>query len=368
MPIYTPQDAQISAQIESTFGVLNSGLWATVKSYAFISESLDFTKNVKQDSGLRSGYRVARSARRYVPTAEGTGDITVELQDKILGQFLQAAFGLGSNNAIVGASPGQQQMFTIGNTATNGPAFRPSLSIQKAIPNVVAQTLDQVTFLGATIDSFTFAFPNADFATAKFTINAKDVNTSAIYAGAPIYAVTPTLFHFGQANVQICTLANLVVPTAATPTPTTGLAQVTSPVGNVNIRSAELQIDCKADQGRYNLGGGGRKSQPVAGMWDIKGKFTAEYTTTFFRDAYLNDSPFSLVLTYTTPTLINGTTFTTLQVVLPEIKLDSAVPQVNGTDLITTDFNFSVLDPLSGAGVTAVQPVYFVLYTLDAAL
>ena len=364
MPIYTPQDAQISAQNETVFGVLNSGLWATVKSYAFISESLDFTKNVKQDAGLRSGYRVARSPRRYVPTAEGTGDISLELQDKVLGQFLQAAFGLASSTGITGVSGGFQQMFTIGNTSTNGPALRPSMSIQKVIPNVIAQTLDQVTLLGATIDNFSFAFPNADFATAKFTINAKDVNTSAIYAGAPIYTVSPTLFHFGQANVQICTLSNLIVPTATTPTPVTGLAQVASPIGNVNIRSAEIQVDCKADQARYNLGGGGRKSQPVAGMWDIKGKFTAEYTTTYFRDAYLNETPFSLVLTYTTPTLLSGTTFTTMQLVLPEVKLDSAVPQVNGTDLVTTDFNFSVLDPLSGT----IQPIYFVLYTSDPAL
>ena len=364
MAIYTPQDAQLCAQTETTFGVRTGGAWAGVKSYEFLTESLDFTKNIKQSAGLRSGVRVARSARRYIPTAEGTGDITLELQDRQLGQLLQAAFGLATSVGITGASPAYQQMFTIGNPATNGPVLRPSLTIQKGIPNVISQAVEPVTFLGATIDSFMLSFPNADIATMKMTVNARDVDTTTPVVSPVSYVITPTLFHFGQANGQVCLLSNLTVPTSTTPTATTGLAAVASPVANVNIRSAEVQIDNKADQGRYNLGGSGRKSQPVAGMWDIKGKFTAEYTTTFFRDAYLNETPFSLVLTYTSPTLITGSTYTTMQLTLPEIKLDSAVPQVNGTGLITTDFNFSVLDSLS----VTTQPIYFVLYTTDTGL
>ena len=355
----TPQDSQIAAQTETAFGVVGGAGW---RFYEFLNETLDFNKNVKQSPGLRSGVRVARSARRYVPTAEGAGDLVVELQDKALGQFLQAAFGQASSTGLTGG--GFQQMFTLGSGASGSVPFRPSMTVQKGIANPTSGNVEVVTYLGSTVDQFMFTFPQADIATLKMTLNSRDVNTSAASAGAPSYVATPSLFHFGQANFQVCLASSLTVPVSTTPTAVTGLAAFTGPgpIANVNVRSAEVSVDNKAAQDRYNMDGTGRKKQPVAGIWDLKGKFTAEYSTTAFRDAYLADSPLALVITYVSTTVV-GSTFTTLQVVIPEVKLDSSVPQVNGYDLITTDFNFTILDNLS-----AQAPIYVVMFTSDTSL
>jgi hypothetical protein len=86
-----------------------------------------------------------------------------------------------------------------------------------------------------------------------------------------------------------------------------------------------------------------------------------EYTNATFRDAVLNETPMSLVLTFTGAALTTGTE--TLQVVLPEVKFDNQLPQTNGTDLIVQSMNFAVLDNL-----TAAQPIWVVTRTSDTAL
>jgi hypothetical protein len=183
----------------------------------------------------------------------------------------------------------------------------------------------------------------------KATLDFKDVTTATAYA-APSYVAGANLFSFAGATLSTGTL------TAPT---TTVLASGATPVANVRGGSVAVSNGITAD--RYNIGGSGRKAKPTQGLRSITGKLDVEYDSTTFRDAVLNDTPMSLVLTYTGATLTTGNE--TLQVVVPDIRLDGELPKSNGGDLIVQSVAFAGLDNL-----TAAQPIWVVTRTADIAL
>ncbi|HEY2088602.1 MAG TPA: phage tail tube protein [Mycobacterium sp.] len=305
----------------------------------YLDESMDWNKNTKQGKGLRVGGRVARSARRVVPTADGGGAVNLELTSKGMGLWWQRCLGSGVSTLVSGST--FQQVFTLADTL-------PSFVLQKGLPEL-GGTVDPYTFLGCTIDTFELDFTNADIAQLKMTIDAGDLTTATAYA-APSYATAPNLYQF--ANAQLFT-GTLTAPT------TTALGSALTAVADV--RGGTLIVNHNTTQDRYNIGGGGRKAKPTVGLRDITGKLDVEYDSTTFRDAVLNETPMNLLLNYTAGALSTG--LETLQVIVPEIKFDTELPKTNGTDLIIQSMAYTGLDNL-----TAAQPIWIVQRTSDAAL
>lgn len=306
----------------------------------FLDESLDFNKNVKQGMGLRVAARVARSGRRVVPTADGGGDWSLECVSKGMGLLWEGCLGTGVSTLVSGST--QQQVFTLGDTP-------PSWSLQKGIVEA-GGTVDAYSFLGAMVDNWELAFPNGDIATLKMGMDVGNVSTAIGYA-APSYASEPVnLFHF--ANATISTGA-LTAPTA------TVLGSCASPTAN--IRGGSIQVSNNLRGDRYNAGGAGRKAKPTVGLRAISGKIDVEYDAITYRDLVMNDTPMSLLVQFTGGALSTGVE--TLQVIIPEIKFDSELPKVNGTDLVVQSMSFQGLDNL-----TAAQPIWVVTRTADSAL
>lgn len=328
------QDCSVGMSVESTYKTYV----APVRWWEYLDESLDWVKSIKQGKGLKVGGRVARSGRRVVTSAQGAGDFSMESTSKGMGLLWQLLLGGGVSTLVSGTT--FQQLFTL----ADAPA---SATIQKGLPEV-GGTVDAYSFLGCMADSWEFDFTNDDIASLKATINAGDLTTAQAYA-APSYATTPNLFHFANATLSNGTL------TAPT---TTALASALTPV--VDVRGGSIVVNNNLST-RLNFGAAGRQLKPTVGLRTISGKLDVEYDSTVFRDAVLNDSPMSLVLTYTAGALSTGVE--TLQVVLPEIKFDSELPKTNGTDLIVQSMAFQVLDNL-----TAAQPIWVVHRTADTAL
>ena len=331
----TTQDVSIGLVDEVTY---KTGVTVT-RFVEPVDESLNWNKSIKQGMGLRVASRVARSARRVVPTADGGGDFTVEAVSKGLGLLWEACLGSGASTLVSDTT--YQQLFTLGDTP-------PSLTIQKGLVEADG-TVDAYTFLGCMVDTWEFAFPNGDIATLKPTFDIGDIDTATSYA-TPSYPSSPSLFHFANGSIASGTLTE---PT------TTALASGTTTIADV--RAGSLTVNNNLTKDRFNFGGSGRKSQPTVGLRDISGSLTVEYDSTTWRDAVLDDSPMCIILTFTGGALSAGNE--TLQIVLPEVKFDSPLAQANGTDLITTDLSFKVLDNL-----TAAQPIWVVCRTSDAAL
>lgn len=330
------QDASVGIGLESTF---KTGV-APTRWYEYVDESLDWNKNIKQGQGLRVGGRVARSARRVVPSADGGGDVTIEATSKGMGLLWQALLGTGVATLVSGTT--YQHNFTIGDAPS-------SLTIQKGLVEA-GGTVDAYSFLGCTCASWELDFPNADIVSLKSTWDAADITTAQAYT-APSYAAAPVnLFHFANGSIATGTL------TAPT---TTALASGSGTIADVRGGSVSFNTNLRND--RFNVGGAGRKSKQLPGLRQISGKLDVEYDNTTFRDAVINDTPMNIILNWTGGALSTGVE--QLQVVLPEVKFDSEIAKTNGADLIVQSMSFQVLDNL-----TAAQPIWVIMRTADAAL
>ena len=333
----TPQDCSIGlSPAEASYGT-NTTVTRWIE---FIGETLDFRKNLVQGQGLHAGSRVPRAERRVVASADAGGDITVECCTKGMGLYWQANLGVGVSNLISGSA--YQQMFTIGDTAS-------SVTVQKGLVND-AGTVDAYTFVGGMVDSWEFTFAQSGIATLKSTWDFKDVTTATAYA-TPSYVASTSLYHFAQATLSTGTF------TAPT---TTTIASAATPVANV--RSGTISCSNNVDGNRYLIGGAGRKAKPIVGTRMPSGTLEVEYSGTLFRDAIINDTAMSLVLTFTSTDALS-TGFATLQVALPAVKCDGELPKSNAGDLITHPVNFQVLDNL-----VATQPIWVVMRTADTTL
>ena len=325
----TPQDCSVGLGVESVYGTAV----ARTRWFEFLDESFNFVKNVKQGVGLRVGSRVARSGRRVVASAEGSGDLTIEAVTKGLGLLWQ--LGLGSGTSTLVSAGLYQQVFTLGDAM-------PSATIQKGIPRADG-TVDAYTFTGCMVESLTIDCPNADNVKVKTSWNAKDMTTATAYT-APSYATGPSVFTFAHGAVYS---GALTAPTA------TALGSAATPVASISSGSITIKHNLKTD--RYNCGGGGRKEKPFAGVREISGSMVAEYADTAFRDAIVNDTSMTLVKTFTAGADV-------LQIVIPDVRFDGDIVKAS-TDLAMQDIKWTGLD-----GLTAAQPIWIVCRTADTAL
>ena len=108
--------------------------------------------------------------------------------------------------------------------------------------------------------------------------------------------------------------------------------------------------------------GTGKKRKPARTKPSaITGKLGIEYDSTTFRDAFLADTPLAIVARFTTPVALS-TGFETLDIVLPEVRLDGELPKI-AAEVTKMSCGFTALDNL-----TAAQPLWIVTRTSDTAL
>ena len=333
----TFQDCSINVGKESTYGTAVAGTTA----YEFNSESFTVTPNRVQGAGLRVNSRVARSGRRATTTTQGTGALEVDALTKGMARLLEAALGSGTATLVSGTT--YQHNYVLGDTP-------PSLTIQKTIPRVDG-TLDPHTFRGCMVNSFDLTVGNDDLVKASFDFDVRDMDTARAF-DALTYPTTPSVLNFSQAAVTIG--GAVTVPTAT--------ALATGGTAVTDVRDFSLSVNNNLTTDRFNLGAAGLKAKPSVGLREITGSFTAEYTATTYRSAYLADTDLAITVTVTSAEALSSG-FAQLQVVLPVVRLGEGIPQSNNGDIITVEHPFTVLD-----GLVAAQPLYVVTRTSDSAV
>lgn len=337
----TQLDSSIGIKKETTFGT-----GVTVDRFPeFLSESLEWKPEYMLGKGLRVGSRVVRASRRQIGKNHVEGDVSLEACARGLGIFFEALLGQVTST-IIGAGPAYQHLFTL---KASDPM--PSYTIQKGIPLLVNGAVQPHTFTGMKCTKGTLSASTGDIVKLDTSWFGKAISTAVAYA-APSYVSESSqeLFTFFHGAVSLGTAA-VTVPT------TVALASGGTPVGNV--RDFSLTIDNKMATDRYTFGGNGTPSEPTVGYTDITGKLTLEFDSVTQRDAYLNNTTQSLVMTFTTGTSLQSGVFNTLQIVLPAIKLDGDTPKAVSDGVVLQNAGFTVLDN----GVNA--PVYVVLRNLD---
>ena len=336
----TQLDASIGIAKETTFGTA-----VTVdRFYEFLDEKFEWKPTFVQGAGLRVGARLARNDRRKLGKSEAEGELNIEAVSKGMGRILEAVFGSVTNTQIA-AGPGYQQNHTLNTTDP-----LPSYTIQKGTPPIGGGTTQALTFTGAICSSIEFSCSTGDILQIKTKWAARDVVSNIAYA-APSYPASPELFTFVDAAITL----------GGTVTQPTTTALATGGTAVANITDWQLSVDNKIDDGGFTLGGAGKRTRKqVSGLAEVKGKITAEYTDNTLRDAYLNQTPLAMVVTFQSSVAITAGVFPTLQFVIPLIKLEGDLPNANGGKPITQSIDYTVLDPSTGSA-----PITVVYRTAD---
>lgn len=341
----TQLDASIGFKKATTFGAP-----AVVdRFFEFTEESLDFDRQFYQGSGLRVGSRTARSARRVMTRDGAAGDISLEMPTKGAGALFELLLGTAGSTLVADSTAVYQQVFTpIKND------FLPTATIQKGIPQL-GGGIDAYTAHGMVCSSFELGMSNSDVLKLKTSWLARQIVTDVAYQ-TPSYPAAFELFSFVGAGIVVGGGA-VTVPTAT--------ALATGGTEVANIRDFNFTFDNGLDKNGFNMGGAGLRTRPPAvGLAVPKGKLTAEYDSTDFRDAVRDQEPMAMVATFEGPTEIEEGFVPILQIVLPDIRFDPGeLPKTAGGDVITQSLDFSGFDNL-----VAEHPLYIVMRTADTAL
>lgn len=339
----TQLDSSIGLKKESEFGV------AVVvdKFYEFIEETFTWVPTFAQGSGQRYGQRVAAADRRVLVKEESNGDVTVEALTKGLGALLEAALG-AATSTIIGAGPGYQQVFTP--TTTD---YLPSYTVQKGLPTLGGGAVSPQTYTGCVCSGFELSGENGAIPTFKFSFLGKSVDTTAAYAAASY-----------PANNELLSFVNGSITIGGTVTPPTATALATGGTPAGNIRDFSLTWENTLDENGFNYNARGQRNRkPAVGLRVGTGTVTAEYDSNVLRDAYLAQTNLSLVLTFASTVAISAGVFPTIQITIPNIRLDGELPMAAGGEVITQSVGFTVLD-----NRTAAHPIYVAIVTSETAI
>jgi len=337
----TQQDSSIGIKKEATYGTAV----VTDSFFEFTEEDFTWQPEFAVGVGQRVGRRVQAADRRVLVKEQSGGSITLEAVTKGLGKLFEAALGVGVSTLINGTS--YQQLFT---PAVND--YLPSYTIQKGIP-LLAGAAQAVTFLGCVCSGFELNAPNGGIPTLKFNFMGKAVDKDIALA-APSYIAANELYSFVHGSLRV----------GGSPTVPTTTALSTGGTAAADITDVALTWDNALDSGGFYLGGAGKRGRKNAlGLRSGTGTLTAEYDSNVLRDAWLAQTDLALVLTFARTVAISGANFPTLQVMIPNIRLEGDIPVSAGGEVVTQSVGFTVLD-----GRVAAEPLYVAIVTAETAI
>lgn len=339
----------MTTQLDSSIGLKKETVFGTAvvvdKFYEFTEEDFAWVPTFAQAAGQRAGQRVSAADRRVLVKEETTGTLTVEAVTKGLGALFEAALGTATST-IISTGPAYQQVFTPSTDSL------PSYTIQKGIP-LLSGAVSPQTYAGCVCSGFSMSGANGAIPTVAFSFLGKSVDTAASYATAA-YPASNQLLSFINGSITI----------GGTVTPPTASALAVGGTAAANIRDFALTWENGLDQNGFNFGAGGKRSRkPALGLRMGTGTITAEYDSNTLRDAYLAQSDLSLVLTFASLVPISSGVFPTIQVTIPNIRLDGELPKAAGGDVVTQSIGFTVLDNRVSA-----HPIYVAIVTPETAV
>lgn len=305
-----------------------------------------------QSKAFRPSKRVNRLNRNVLSRIEVSGDMSLEATTKGLGFLLEAALGVVTSTALPDTSPAvHQQVHTLRKTDPVA-----SYTIQEVLPTIGGGAGHPHTFTGCLVNSAEISGKEGSIVEVKLSWLGRDMDTNTAAAAAS-YPVDDDLLTFVHGSIGFD--GSLTPPTATT------LAAL-SGVPASNVTDFSVSVANNLDTGGYNYGGRGKRSRPnVLGAAGITGKITAEYTDNTLRDAYIEQTPLPLVLTFNHDRVLSNEpndTVAVLQIVLPAVLLKGEIPTSNDGSPITQSIDWEAFD--NGA---SAEPIWIVYRTLDAA-
>ncbi|MCT2086777.1 phage tail tube protein [Microbacterium enclense] len=344
----TQLDFSLGIGAEATYGAP-----VTVTRFPESDAQLSYEITTVDGKGMRPTKAVKRLLRNSVSKYEGKGSISLDVTTRGFGFLLAAVLGNVQNTMIASSTPPlYQQNHTLRNT---DPV--PSYTIQELLPTLGGNNTFPHTFTGCVFESLELSAKEGGILEAVLEVVTRAMQTDQA-AAAPSYPTSDGLFTFVHGAVRIGSATAPTLPGATALGTWVGVADA------VNVRDVTVRVKRNLDGNGWNLGGAGLRSRrPVLGRAEISGSITAEYTDNVLRDAYLQQTPLALQLTFLHDAAVSSggsATTAALQITIPSLRLKGEVPKSNGGETITQSIEWEAFD-----NDVAAQPIVISYRTLD---
>lgn len=301
---------------------------ATVtRSMEFKSEGIEVETGQADSQQIRAGQRILASDRRKTFQKGIGGPIAVDLLNKGIGLFLQAAFG---TDTVSGAGAAKTHTVVIDANAQKGK----SLTLQINRPS--EDGTDRVwTFKGSKFVGTRFMCELGGNLGAEFDVDCGgyDLDTTLV---TPAYPATAEHFIFAE-------------------------GAVTFDGSTMYASKWDLAYNPNLNTGRRYIGNS--KREPIAnGYGSLGGNLTGLYADLAHHNKEVAGTIAALSVVFTLATVIPTTaTPFSLTFTLPAVQLLKAAPKIAGPEEIVLDIPYRVLDNRSD------PPISIVLVTSDTA-
>lgn len=326
----------VGSGIGSQFGIAPEVTYRTyvapTRFYETKKASVSKVKNTADWDGLAAGRLADRADGRVVTTKASKVSVDeLVCTTKDMGLLLNMIFG-GTVTPVAQASP-----TALLQTHPLVDHFGKMFTAQSGVP-LIGGTVVAQSALGAKVDSAEFSCGVDDLLTLKLDADGGDLTEGQTLAAAS-YAAGRVPFHFGQMAVKVG--ANVA-----------GVAAIGG------VRKVNLKIDRKMKTDQFYANAAGLKEQPTTNdKVAITGTITADYKTAAdLADRFRDDTQFALTWEFVGANIAT-TFFYTLGFDLPACFLDDGTPEVDGPDVVSTDFNFKAYVDLS-VGTTPITCRY----------
>jgi hypothetical protein len=318
--------------------------WSTIQTtdhaLRFDSETLGAEKGVLQSVGLDGTSEVVPGSRRRVSTRGAAGGLVADYPALGVLPLLKHTLGVVlSGPTQIATSGAYKTIFQLGSNRGLG------LTFQEGVPRTDG-TRDIYTYPGTKINSLELACSVSQLLKMTLGLRSWKERTDVAYASPTYLGAANQAFSFLDATVF--TLGGTVVNTSGVLSVTGGA----SPTSLVNGMS--LKIDRTQAEDRRGFGSAGYIGEPIEiDRPPISGSFSSEYgAAADFYTPFISDVGVPFQMTFVNPTQIGtGGQFPTLDIVIPQLRIDTDPTQVGGPGLIGQNVTWSVTNDGSNPSI-----------------
>lgn len=336
MAMGTGLGAQFGLAAETTVGTAV----AVTRFLEFDSESFARNKQIVQGQGLRAGKAYLRGARRAFTTRDVNGQVVMEVPSRGAGLLFKQMIGSTATPVQNGVTTAYTQTHVPSSNMQNGL----SLTVQVGKPSANG-TVNPFTYNGVKVTDWEIACAVGGIPMLTVNFDGWDETTS----GAGAYALQAASYTLG--NVYNFTQGTLYL--GGTPSTASGIVSIAGGTAVAAITAASVKNTHSLKTDRYYFGSAGIKAEQLHnGYSSISGTLNAEFIDmSSVYNTFQTDAATALELKFVGGQIGTSGYFETLDIIIPQIRLEGGTPPVAGPDMLQINANFTGLDDGTNAPI-----------------
>lgn len=302
----------------STLQIGTESAWGTpataTKAWTFLSESLKLNKTRKEEDNLIAG----KSARAIEVMGQSVvGDINLLLKPADCKELFWLAYGDEATPALVSGAT-YSHTFTMESVTTALPSFFAIIDRHAAI----------YQYNGLKINSLKLDAKAQDWVRATVGLKGKGETSDTLESGLAIDTAKAFKFSAGAITVNSTSIAV--------------------------VKSVTYTLENNLDDGEYFLGSGISPSEPTHQMRKNTLSMEVEYGSAAETLKGYLDTPYQVVLTFTSATEIESGQAFRFTITMPNFLITEAAPSIGGRDKLAMTVSGEALETASVEAVTVV--------------